>query len=277
MRACGRPGGGLPEVKGGGGVADRRMFHKSIVESDSFLDMPTSAQALYFHLGMHADEDGFVNGPRRIARLIGASDGDLQLLIDKRFLLAFPNGVVVIKHWRVANSLKNDRAKLPQYPELAAKIYIKDNRSYTDHSSPGTISLLEHKRNVLESKRNPNGIPAEQSIAEQKRAEHSRAEAEAGGFRAGGSYSTEFSTPEELAASAADRKLKLFQGELGKGVVFLSEAQIVDLLEKLDLDAFDHYVDKLANFIIDKGARVKSHYETILKWWREDSGLEGEL
>lgn len=258
-------------------MADRRMFHKSIVESDSFLDMPTSAQALYFHLGMHADEDGFVNGPRRIGRLIGANDSDLQMLIDKRFLLAFPNGVIVIKHWRVANSLKNDRAKLPQYPELAATIYIKDNRSYTDHPVAGTVSLLKHKQNVLESKRNPNGIPAEHSRAEQNRAEHSIAEAEAGGFQNGGGYSTEFSTPEDLAAAAADRKLKLFQGELGKGVVFLSEAQIADLLEKLDLDAFDHYVDKLAAFIIDKGARVRNHYETILKWWRQDSGLEGIL
>lgn len=257
-------------------MADRRMFHKSIVESDSFLDIPISAQALYFHLGMHADEDGFVNGPRRIARLIGSDVGDLQVLIDKRFVLAFPNGVVVIKHWRVANSLKNDRAKLPQYPELAATIYIKDNRSYTDHPVAGTISLLEHKQNVLESKRNPNGILAEHSRAEQNRAEHSRAEAEANGFQDCGAYSTEFSTPEELAVAAADRKLKLFRGELGKGVVLLSEAQVDDLLEKLDLDGFDYYVDKLAAFIIDKGARVKNHYETILKWWRQDSGLEDE-
>ncbi len=80
-----------------------------------------------------------------------------------------------------------------------------------------------------------------------------------------------------IAEIMADRKLKLFKGELGKGVVFLSDAQIADLLEKLDLDAFDHYVDKLAAFIIDKGARVKNHYETILKWWRQDSGLEGNL
>lgn len=79
-----------------------------------------------------------------------------------------------------------------------------------------------------------------------------------------------------LAEMTADRKLKLFHGELGQGVVFLSEAQIADLLEKLDLDAFDHYVDKLASFILKNGAKVKSHYETILKWWRQDSGLEGE-
>lgn len=256
-------------------MADRRMFHKNVVESDAFLDMPTSAQALYFHIGMYADDDGFVNGPRRIARLIGASNEDLQLLIDNRFLLAFANGVVVIKHWRMANSLKNDRAKMPQYPELAAGIYIKENRSYTDHPAEGAVSLLEHKQRYMESKRNPNGIPSEGKGTEGNRTEGNRAEAEAGGFQAGGDYSTELSTPEDVAAAAADRKLKIFRGELGKGVVFLSDAQIADLLEKLDLDLFDYYVDKLANFIIKNDAKVKNHYETILKWWREDSEIGG--
>lgn len=256
-------------------MADRRMFHKNVVESDAFLDMPTSAQALYFHIGMYADDDGFVNGPRRIARLIGASNEDLQLLIDNRFLLAFANGVVVIKHWRMANSLKNDRAKMPQYPELAAGIYIKENRSYTDHPAEGAVSLLEHKLQYMESRRNPNGIPSEGKGAERNRKEGNRAEAEAGGFQAGGDYSTELSTPEDIAAAAADRKLKIFRGELGKGVVFLSDAQIVDLLEKLDLDLFDYYVDKVASFIIRNDAKVKNHYETILKWWREDSEIGG--
>lgn len=256
-------------------MAERRMFHKNVVESDAFLDMPTSAQALYFHIGMYADDDGFVNGPRRIARLIGAGNEDLQLLIDNRFLLAFANGVVVIKHWRMANSLKNDRAKMPQYPELAAGIYIKENRSYTDHPAEGAVSLLEHKQRYMESRRNPNGIPSEGKGKEGNRTEGNRAEAEAGGFHAGEDYSTELSTPEDIAAAAADRKLKIFRGELGKGVIFLSDAQIADLLEKLDLDMFDYYVDKLANFIIKNDAKVKNHYETILKWWREDSEIGG--
>lgn len=76
---------------------------------------------------------------------------------------------------------------------------------------------------------------------------------------------------EATAATATDRKMKIFRGELGQGVVFLSDAQIADLLEKLDLDAFDYYVDKLASFIIKNDAKVKNHYETILKWWRQDS------
>ena len=80
-------------------------------------------------------------------------------------------------------------------------------------------------------------------------------------------------TEPEIAAATADKKLKLFHGELGQGVVFLSEEQIGDLLEKLDLDAFDYYVKKLADFIIKNGAKPKNHYETILKWWQQDAAV----
>ena len=73
--------------------------------------------------------------------------------------------------------------------------------------------------------------------------------------------------------SGTDHVVKVLKGELGKGVVFLSDAQVDDLLEKMDIDAFDHYVDKLSTFIISNGARVKSHYDTILKWWREDGAI----
>ena len=80
-------------------------------------------------------------------------------------------------------------------------------------------------------------------------------------------------TEEIAAATAIDRNVKVLGGELGKGVVFLSEAQISDLLDKMDIDTFDHYVDKLSCFIIKNGAKVKNHYETILKWWQEDGAI----
>ena len=73
-----------------------------------------------------------------------------------------------------------------------------------------------------------------------------------------------------------ERRVKVLGGKLGKGVVFISEAQTADLLNKMDKEAFDYYVGKLSSFILDKNARVKNHYETILKWWREDGGLEGD-
>lgn len=252
-------------------MASRRMLHTDIIQSDPFLDMPFSAQMLYVQINQSADDDGFCNGARRLANLIGASDGDLQLLISKRFLLGFDNGIVVVKHWRMANSLKNDRLKIPKYPELAARIYIKDNRAYTDHPVGNCPTLLEYKSSYLESKRNPNGIPTEGKGKELKRTEQNGTEVEAGGFHPQGAFSTGLSTKEDIAAATADRKLKMLHGELGKGVVALTESQINILLEKMGLEMFDFYVDKLSSFIILKGAKVKSHYATILKWWMEDS------
>ena len=82
-------------------MAERRMFAKTIIDSDAFLDMPLSAQALYFHLSMRADDEGFVGNPKRIRAMVGASEDDLKLLLLKRFLLAFESGVVVIKHWKI--------------------------------------------------------------------------------------------------------------------------------------------------------------------------------
>ena len=113
-------------------MAERRMFTTKIIDSDAFLDMPLSAQSLYFHLNMRADDDGFINNPRKIQRMIGASDDDLKLLIAKRFLLVFETGVMVIKHWRMHNLLRKDRYSPTQYQEEYQRLKIKANGSYTE-------------------------------------------------------------------------------------------------------------------------------------------------
>lgn len=113
-------------------MAERRMFTQKIVDSDAFLDMPLSTQCLYFHLNMRADDDGFVNNPRKIQRMIGASDDDLKLLIAKRFIFGFESGVIVIKHWRMHNLIRKDRYHPSQYQEELMTLGIKDNGSYTE-------------------------------------------------------------------------------------------------------------------------------------------------
>ena len=113
-------------------MAERRMFTQKIVDSDAFLDMPLSAQALYFHLNMRADDDGFVNNPKRIQRTINASEDDLKLLIIKRFIIGFENGVIVIKHWRMHNTLRKDRYNPTQYQEELRRLQIKESGSYTE-------------------------------------------------------------------------------------------------------------------------------------------------
>lgn len=113
-------------------MAERRMFAKTIIDSDAFLDMPLSSQCLYFHLAMRADDDGFINNPKKIQRMIGASDDDLKLLAVKRFLIPFDSGVVVIKHWKIHNYIQNDRYKPTIYQEEKKLLTIKDNNSYTE-------------------------------------------------------------------------------------------------------------------------------------------------
>ena len=90
-------------------MAERRMFAKTIVLSDAFLDMPMTARCLYFTLGMLADDDGFVNAPKSIMRQCGATQDDFMILLQKRYVLGFESGVIVIKHWRINNYLQSDR------------------------------------------------------------------------------------------------------------------------------------------------------------------------
>ena len=111
------------------------MFAKTIIDSDAFLDMPMSAQALYFHLAMRADDEGFVNSPKKIQRMVGAGDDDARLLIAKNFLIPFDSGVVVIKHWRIHNYIQNDRFKPTAYRDERSLLTIKENGAYTVDTS----------------------------------------------------------------------------------------------------------------------------------------------
>lgn len=111
-------------------MAERRMFAKTIIDSDAFLDMPLSAQALYFHLSMRADDDGFINNPKKIQRMVGASDDDCKLLILKKFIITFDSGIIVIKHWKIHNYIRSDRYKPTVYIEEKAQLSENSNKGY---------------------------------------------------------------------------------------------------------------------------------------------------
>lgn len=113
-------------------MAERRMFAKTIIDSDAFLDMPLSAQALYFHLSMRADDDGFVNNPKKIQRMVGASDDDCKLLVLKRFILTFESGIIVIKHWKIHNYIQKDRYKETVYLQEKSTLGLNENNAYTE-------------------------------------------------------------------------------------------------------------------------------------------------
>lgn len=112
-------------------MAERRMFAKTIVDSDAFLDMPMSARLLYYDLGMRADDDGFVNSPKKIMRMVGASEDDINILILRKFIIPFSNGIVVIKHWKIHNYIRNDRYKPTTYVEEKSQLSQDKNNAYT--------------------------------------------------------------------------------------------------------------------------------------------------
>lgn len=136
-------------------MARKRMFTMKIVDSDAFLDMPLSTQCLYFHLNMRADDDGFVGNPKRIEKIIGANDDDLKLLIAKRFVILFDDGVIVIKHWRMHNTLSRDRYIETSYTDEKKKLLLKDNGSYslTNGNSIDDTKLIERSNRQTQKRR----------------------------------------------------------------------------------------------------------------------------
>ena len=112
-------------------MAERRMFAKSIIDSDLFLDMPVTARLLYYDLSMRADDDGFVDSPKKIMRMIGASQDDFTILAARQFIIPFDNGIVVIKHWRIHNYIRKDRYEETKYKSEKDMLRLDANKAYT--------------------------------------------------------------------------------------------------------------------------------------------------
>ena len=131
-------------------MASKRMIAQKIVDSDAFLDMPQSTQNLYFHLNVRADDDGFIDNPKKIMRIVGSNQNDIEILLSKRYLLLFDSGVIVIKHWRLHNTIQKDRYKPTVYQEEYKKLQIKDNGAYTDNKLLVCNDLTSCIQNVNE-------------------------------------------------------------------------------------------------------------------------------
>lgn len=126
-------------------MARRRMFSLDVVDTDAFLDLPSSSQALYFHLGMRADDDGFVSSPKRITATVSASPDDLRLLISKGFLIPFSSGVCVIRDWRKNNYIQNDRRTETAFVAEKAQLLVGADRAYqlSDTKCIQDVSVLD--------------------------------------------------------------------------------------------------------------------------------------
>ena len=124
-------------------MAERRMFAKTIIDSDSFIDMPVTARLLYYDLAMRADDDGFVNSPKKIMRMIGASQDDLSILLLKKFVIGFENGIVVIKHWKIHNYIRKDTYKPTNYIEEKQLLELDGKNAYTLKNDGSRLSVDE--------------------------------------------------------------------------------------------------------------------------------------
>jgi len=223
-------------------MAERRMFAKTIIDSDAFIDMPLSTQALYFHLSMRADDDGFINNPKKIQRMVGASDDDLKLLVMKRFIIPFESGIVVIKHWKIHNYIRNDRYKPTVYAEEKALLECKENGAYTEMDA--------------------DGIPSDNQAVYQMETQ----------YRVGKDSLGEVSLGEDSVDGGADTNVPTKPPVRHKhGVyknVLLSDADVDKLIA--EFSDYQERIDRLSEYMKSTGKTYKDHLATIRVWARKD-------
>ena len=221
-------------------MAERRMFAKTIIDSDAFLDMPLSTQSLYFHLSMRADDDGFINNPKKIQRMVGASDDDLKLLIAKNFIIPFESGIVVIKHWKIHNYIQSDRYRPTMYKEEKDRLVTKVNKAYTLQDTEciqdGYITDTQVSLDKVKIDKVIDNIDEEEPPKPSKPVKHKH-----------GEYANVLLTDDEL------EKLK---------------AEYPDWQER---------IERLSSYVASTGKSYKSHYATIRNWARKDKPGRGNM
>ena len=218
-------------------MADKRMFSLKIVDSDLFLDMPLSSQCLYFHLSMRADDDGFVNNPKKIIKIIGANEDDLKILIAKGFVIVFDQGIIVITHWKINNFIRKDRYKPTMYIEQKQQLYQTENGTY----------ILEEKAGChLVDQRLSSGQPS---------------------IDKGRLDKVSIDKGREGEIEKDKKSTPIFYGEYKN--VRLSQEEYKNLKEKLNSHT-EIMINKLSRYMESSGKTYQNHYVTILKWYEED-------
>ena len=208
-------------------MAEKRMFSKKIIDTDWFMDMPASTQNLYFHLSMRADDDGFVASPKRIIKLIGATEDDYKILIAKKFVIPFETGICVISDWRINNYLRTDRYTETTYKDEKNMLTLNENGKY-QLGIPSGIPMVTPVLSISNSNTISNSsINKDRVVGEEKKLKHKY-----------GEYKRVLLTDEEL------EKLNKEFGEekTQKAITYL-----------------DEYIEM-------KGAKYKSHYLAMRKW-----------
>lgn len=220
------------------------MFAKTIIDSDAFLDMPLTAQALYFHLSMRADDEGFLNNAKKIMRTIGANQNDYDLLVVKRFIIQFEDGICVIKHWRIHNWIRNDRKKETIYKQERAMLGVKDNGAYTLESTMSDTCQSDGSQMVVQ-------MDTQYRLGKDRLGKVSIKE-----------YVEDESPTTVPAKSQKDSKHKY--GEYKH--VLLKESEFEKLKKEFGASETQAAIQCLDEYIEMKGTKYKSHYLAMRKW-----------
>lgn len=220
-------------------MANRRMFSKDVIDSDRFLDMPPTAQNFYFHLGMQADDDGFVSAPKKVKRLSSATDDDLKLLIAKEFVIPFESGIIVIADWKLNNMLRKDRYKETIHKDEKLHLIEKENGTY------------QYSKTILngENGQTTNGLPNDNQMATQYSIEQDSI--------------GQLSKEKDRAAKESKEQISLDQTRLEEATFSYAE-NAFDESERINLnDCIEFYqseIGELGNFDVKTLERLSKEY-----------------
>lgn len=224
-------------------MAERRMFAKTIIDSDAFLDMPMSARLLYYDLSMRADDDGFVNSPKKIMRIVGATQDDLSILAIRKFIIPFESGVVVIKHWKIHNYIRKDTYNETKYKEEKATLSYDENNAYTQRAELSQQRVLPVDGQLTQDRLGKDSIElVKDSIGEREKASPS---------------------------SPARHKYGSYKN------VLLSDEDMDKLKDEFPTDYTDR-IERLSAYIAQSGKSYKNHLAVIRNWARRDSEKAAE-
>lgn len=244
-------------------MAERRMFSKTLVDSDTFLDMPLSTQALYFHLAMRADDDGFVNNPKRIQRMIGANDDELKLLVAKEYVIPFDSGVLLIRHWKIHNFIRNDRYKESLCAEKML-VRLTKNKTYEVVDTIGIPDGI------------PDGIPSDIPVGDPGKDRLGKGSIEIGAHNiyTNALEDTEKHLPaSEARASAIPEKiLKLYQEKIRPVFTPQEREDLTALCKEHTAERVEAAIEKA----VERGKGRLPYIKGILQNWSSDDDRKDE-
>lgn len=221
-------------------MAERRMFAKSIIDSDAFLDMSMSARLLYYDLAMRADDDGFVNSPKKIMRFVGANDSDMDELSNRQFIIPFRSGVIVIRHWRRHNYIRKDAYKETPYLEEKSELLLTENNTYelSSVNNPSTIRQQSVDNPLTQDNKDnkDNKVNKSKGI--------------------------------ECSAPQNTKPTRHKYGEYKN--VLLSDEELEKLKVEFSAD-WSERIERLSEYIASSGKSYKNHLATIRKWAKADA------